>query len=232
MGGWSRLFFLIVFLVLVSGCVKEKKEVPELYECPNGQLVSKGSDCPRQSTSTTTVESTTMTSTTTRLCNPVECARENGVCIDDLCIHTTSTLKKTETVKASTTTLDYPKSIVLYMEKDAWHYYLGFKIKLLNVGYWDKDGKIAPDKVYFNLLPPDGKNLTKIIKTSEAMTVKTARIEIVDVIGVRYKETVKVNFSVVEPTTTTFIPGNTSLCPNGINEIDDHRLCPGIIIHE
>lgn len=232
MGGWINPVLFVFLVLLVSGCMQEKEEAPDFFECPNGQLVRAGSECPMESTSTTTEKSTTMLATTTRFCDPEVCRLENGICLDGFCVHTTSTLAKTESIKVSTTTLGYPKSLVLYMEKDAWHYYLGFKIRLLNVGYWDTEGKIAPDKVYFNLMPPDGKNITKIVKIDEPMTVNTARIQILDVIGIRYKENVKINFTIIEPTTTTFIPGNTSLCPNGINEVDDHRLCPGIIIHE
>ncbi|MFH1788294.1 MAG: hypothetical protein ABH834_02800 [Candidatus Altiarchaeota archaeon] len=231
MGGWIKPVLIVVFVLLASGCVQEKDEAQEYFECPSGQLVTRVSDCPGAASSSTTVALTTMLETTTSTvvsCDPEECALLGRICFDGVCVGTTTT-----TVSAtSTTTLDYPKSITVHMQEGEWHYFLGYKIKLSNIFYWDTpDGKIAPNRVYFTIMPPDEKNTTKIVKVDEPMNFKTATIQILDVIGVRYHETVKVNFTVREPTTTTFIPGNTSLCPDGTHEVDDHRLCPDLIIH-
>lgn len=98
---------LVLGLVLTSGCV-QKQETVKLYECPSGQLVDEMSKCPTTTTSQSSPPPsasagapprapmpTTLTGTTTLACDPDVCRRQNGICIDGFCVHTTCTTTST-----------------------------------------------------------------------------------------------------------------------------------------
>ena len=96
---------LIIFLFIVgviSG-ISRIQESSRTYTCLDGRIVDEADDCESilYKTNRTQPDSsdvrargpmpTTLTGTTTLACDPEKCRLRNGVCIEDLCIQTTST---------------------------------------------------------------------------------------------------------------------------------------------
>ena len=141
MGCKWLLVLLMLGLVLTSGCV-QKQETVKLYECPRGQLVDEISKCPTTTTTPQTSRQqpssggapprapmpTTITGTTTLDCDPEKCRLRNGVCIEDMCIQTTSTMPETTsstipetTTSLTTTTLTTTSRRVTTTVRGSWH---------------------------------------------------------------------------------------------------------------
>ncbi|MFH1835028.1 MAG: hypothetical protein ABH851_02440 [Methanobacteriota archaeon] len=100
---------LIVFVVLFSGCLQGDKVVE--FQCPDGSYVSDIYSCPK-STSTSSIRSSTSSTSSTSsssigdYCDPNNCGLQDGVCMDNVCVQTTSLL-----IESSSSSTTLPKAV-------------------------------------------------------------------------------------------------------------------------